>query len=312
MVAAVVPASAAEDTRAFQYSAMDKSDPNGNPSPEWDIASLQLALTDEDEIEVFLLTRDSVNELQFGLGNNFALLLDTNLDRKADFQIDQTGEFDSNYLKERTLTRASTGEVLACEAYGWITPGNDAVAWRMPKSCFTLRSEINVAVAYVGEDGTVFDRLPDGAGWQRFKTGYLEAWGCSSGKSNKKVQYKNTTWICSKVSGKWVWRDYAPIAAKSAKYQTEKAFYLCKLNSRVGAKIADGGKTLILDGAFKYFITESDYRCVVRNLNMPTSVQRKVEITRALDGMQEASWGRLSAFWNYHPDNGLNITFTQD
>ncbi|NBU22709.1 MAG: hypothetical protein EBS38_02190 [Actinobacteria bacterium] len=306
------PASAATDTRVFQYSPNDKSDPKGNPSGEWDITQLQLGLTTEDEMEFFLLTRKSITDAQFGLGNNFALLLDVNLDKKADFQIDQTGEFDSNYMRDRSLIRISTGEVVECEAYGWITNDADAVGWQIPKSCLVLRTEINVAATYISEDGTVFDRLPDGTSWQRFKTGYMAASACSSAQSGQKVTYDGTTWVCMRSSGKWGWRDYAPIAAKSARYATEKAFYACKLNSKFGAKIADGGKTLILDGAFKYIITEKDYNCVVRNLSMPVSVQRRVEITRALDGLQEASWGRLSAFWNYHPDSGLNITFSQN
>ena len=32
--------------------------------------------------------------------------------------------------------------------------------------------------------------------------------------------------------------------------------------------------------------------------------------TRALDGMQTDSWGGMTARWTYHPDNGMNITFT--
>ncbi len=305
-----VPASAATDTRAFQYAPNDKSSPNGNPSGEWDISGLQLGITTDDEFEFFLITRTPISQDQFGLGNNFVLLLDVNLDKKADFQIDQSGVFDMDYMQERSLIRINTGETLECESYGWITRDYDAVGWQIPKSCLVLKSEINVAVAFVAEDGTVFDRLPDGNGWHRFKTGYLAASACDSSKGNKKISYGGTTWVCMKTSGKWGWRDYAPIAAKSAKYSTEKAFYLCKLNTKFGASIADGGKTLILDGAFKYFITEKDYNCVVKNLAMPVSVQRRVEITRALDGLQEASWGKVSAFWNYHPDSGLNITFS--
>jgi hypothetical protein len=36
----------------------------------------------------------------------------------------------------------------------------------------------------------------------------------------------------------------------------------------------------------------------------------KMDRTRALDGMQDASWDDLSASWTYHPDAGLDITVT--
>lgn len=301
---------AATDTRAFQYSAKDKSDPKGNPSGEWDITELQLGLTDEDEMEFFALTRDGVSDAQFGFGENFVLLLDTTLDKSVDFQIDQTGDFDGNVMSARSLIRTRTGGVEECEAYGWVTPNGNAVGWSIPKSCLVLRSEINVAIAYVDAAGETRDRLPDGTAWQRFKTGYVAASTCTSSQSNQKIKYGGTTWVCMKSSGKWGWRDYAPIAAKSAKYATEKAYYLCKLGSKFGVSLEDGGKTLTLNGAFKYFITEKDYECVVRNVGMPSSVQRRVGMTRALDGVQESSWGRISAFWNYHPDDGLNITFS--
>jgi hypothetical protein len=133
---------------------------------------------------------------------------------------------------------------------------------------------------------------------------------CNSGEKNKKVTYDGTTYICMKSGSKWAWKDYAPIAAKNAKWLTEKAYYSCKLNTKFGASIEDGGKTLTLDGAYKYFITEKDYNCVKKILKMPSSVDRRVGMTRALDGVQEARWGKINAFWNYHPDSGLNITFS--
>lgn len=30
--------------------------------------------------------------------------------------------------------------------------------------------------------------------------------------------------------------------------------------------------------------------------------------TRALDGTLNASWADYEAFWNYHPDSGMNLT----
>jgi hypothetical protein len=33
--------------------------------------------------------------------------------------------------------------------------------------------------------------------------------------------------------------------------------------------------------------------------------------TRALDGMQTASWGNYEASWTYHPDEGLDVVVTE-
>ncbi len=303
------PVMADEDTRVFQWSAKDKTNPKEGIRGEWDITELQLGLTVDDEMEFFASTKVGVAEAQFQFGGYIELLIDTNLDKRPDFQITSSGEFDKNYMKPRVLKKFDTGESIECEAYGWITPDADAVGWQIPKSCLDLRSEVNVAVQSTA-DGQVFDRLPDGTNWQKFKTQYMKAAICSSKQSNKKVTYDGKTWICLKSGGKWAWRDYAPIAAKSAKYLTEKAFYLCRLNGKIGASLEDNGKTLTLSGAFKYFISESDYNCVAKAMGMPSSVDRRISITRAIDGVQETKWGRISAFWNYHPDNGLDITFS--
>jgi hypothetical protein len=299
----------ASDDRAFQYSAKDKTNPPGGIAGEWDLTDVQLGITPEDEFQVFASTKVGVSDAQFTIGGTFVLYIDVNLDRNADFQIDANGVFDPEYVSDRELVDSRTLEVIDCETGGWITPKGDAVAWSFQKSCIKLGTFVNVMVTST-PDGIKFDRLPDGSSWQKFKTSYVGASTCSAKQNQKKITHLGTTWICIKSSGKWAWKDYAPIAAKSAKFLTEKAFYLCKLSSRSGAVLEDAGKTLTLDGAFKFDITEKDYNCVTRAVGMPSSVDRRISITRALDGMQEAKWGRISAFWNYHPDSGLNITFS--
>lgn len=76
----------------------------------------------------------------------------------------------------------------------------------------------------------------------------------------------------------------------------------------------DEGHTLILDtegeesgsGDYSYF----DAVCVLGYLGVPDSTFDHIGSTRALDGMQTASWDNFSARWTYHPDNGLDITIT--
>ncbi|GAA1993528.1 hypothetical protein GCM10009817_39790 [Terrabacter lapilli] len=50
--------------------------------------------------------------------------------------------------------------------------------------------------------------------------------------------------------------------------------------------------------------------CFLAELKIPSSVKDHIGQTRALDGMQNDSWGDFNARWNYHPDNGMNLTIT--
>ncbi|BDQ00958.1 hypothetical protein AKACHI_12940 [Aquiluna sp. KACHI24] len=98
-----------------------------------------------------------------------------------------------------------------------------------------------------------------------------------------------------------------------------KAYSQCKLYKKQygysRAYLQDGGKTLQLDGYglgwSSIDLTDRDWSCVVRALNIPGSVQNKIGQTRALDGMVSATFGGIEAFWTYHPDNGLDITFSK-
>ena len=113
-------------------------------------------------------------------------------------------------------------------------------------------------------------------------------------------------------NNKWQYVDYGPVAAAKAKYLTEKAFYACNLHTKkLGASLTDGGKTLVLDHVYKsFYVSELEFYCVTSLLKMPGSVTAQIGMTRSLDGMRSAKWNKLTAFWNYHPDNGLGITIT--
>ena len=103
-----------------------------------------------------------------------------------------------------------------------------------------------------------------------------------------------------------------------AKYPTYQAYSKCKLFKKdsilAAAQLRDNGATLILSSVkeFRYdasALVETDLNCATAIFKMPAFVDAKIGSTRAIDGMQNAQWGKLSAFWTYHPDNGLNITF---
>jgi hypothetical protein len=101
-------------------------------------------------------------------------------------------------------------------------------------------------------------------------------------------------------------------------YLTFKAFSNCKLYKKdfsfAGVTLADGGKTLTFSAVGKYSFaasapTYSDIMCAIGILKAPSFVKTQIDTTRALDGVQKANWGKISAFWTYHPSNGVNISF---
>ncbi|WP_454698206.1 hypothetical protein [Arthrobacter humicola] len=51
--------------------------------------------------------------------------------------------------------------------------------------------------------------------------------------------------------------------------------------------------------------------CILTAVAVPDSVVSQIDATRALDGMQKASWDKMSATWTYHPDHGLKIILTE-
>jgi hypothetical protein len=128
---------------------------------------------------------------------------------------------------------------------------------------------------------------------------------CAKGNQRKKVTGENPK---------------CPVGFKNplGSFATFQAFSTCKLYKKDayvgGAQLKDGGRTLILDAVKERSyrvnaLIDADYKCVASVMKMPAFVASKVESTRAIDGMQNAQWGKVSAFWNFHPDNGLDITF---
>jgi hypothetical protein len=78
--------------------------------------------------------------------------------------------------------------------------------------------------------------------------------------------------------------------------------------------LADKNKTLIIDMAGEKTATGTstidDVLCVLTDLETPQSVIARMESTRALDGMQSATWSTYEVTWTYHPDDGLDLIIT--
>lgn len=79
--------------------------------------------------------------------------------------------------------------------------------------------------------------------------------------------------------------------------------------------LGDNNHTLIIDMEGKDLgsgtATIDDVLCVLGELEAPQSVLAQMESTRALDGMQSATWSTHKATWTYHPDNGLDVILTE-
>lgn len=57
--------------------------------------------------------------------------------------------------------------------------------------------------------------------------------------------------------------------------------------------------------------TLEEVGCILDRLDTPDSVIARMDSTRALDGMQDATWDGYAAVWTYHPDDGLNLIIEQ-
>jgi hypothetical protein len=80
-------------------------------------------------------------------------------------------------------------------------------------------------------------------------------------------------------------------------------------------QVSDDGHTLIIDGDGNYKNPGADLgtiTIVLAALDAPGSAVAKMSNTRALDGMQDATWGKYAATWTYHPDNGLDLIIEEE
>jgi hypothetical protein len=313
LIGALIPiTSQAADDRVFYYSKKDVTNPEGVNS-YFDLTSIQVALTTDGFIQFYLLPLSGVDSEKIKPGNVYGILI--NADGKAgnDFVMSTADvdyyESSKSSVQVFNVQTENGVEVPNCRASSWITSAEDAIAFELLASCIKA-SKITGAIG-IASDGITTDFAPEVDAEFKFNTSYMAAKICSAKNKDAKFTFLRTQYICNQKSGKWVWVDFAPIAAAKAKYLTEKAFYSCRLNTNaLGAEISDKGKTLELDGVYKYLVSDIQFACVTSVLGMPSSVKSKLSMTRALDGIQSAKFGKISADWSYHPDDGLSITFT--
>lgn len=105
--------------------------------------------------------------------------------------------------------------------------------------------------------------------------------------------------------------EVTPTQTEPAMKQAQK---YCGIVSSKYATLGDNGYTLTMRGRPKYSelgMTPQEISCVLDAANTPDSVVGQMDSTRALDGMQKASWDKFSASWTFHPDDGAKIILTE-
>ena len=79
--------------------------------------------------------------------------------------------------------------------------------------------------------------------------------------------------------------------------------------------IAEDGKSMKVDtnpdniDGKSYGSVLVDIESINEQLDLPSSLIDKMMGTRALDGRQEETHGKVTVSWTYHPDNGLEVLY---
>lgn len=104
-----------------------------------------------------------------------------------------------------------------------------------------------------------------------------------------------------------------PVILQQKSTALDDAVKACSQAGLLGVEVTDGGKSLIVDSQGEeepYGASIQTLDCLLNELKTPQSVIAEIQSTRALDGRQEADWGRFHGSWTYHPDDGLDIIIT--
>lgn len=68
--------------------------------------------------------------------------------------------------------------------------------------------------------------------------------------------------------------------------------------------------TLVAYGDGANGLSQTDFRCILNELDTPSSVRERMLITRAVDGAQHEEWKVYRVTWTYHPEDGLSVVLS--
>ena len=90
----------------------------------------------------------------------------------------------------------------------------------------------------------------------------------------------------------------------------EVALDRCGLAGEPGAAVGDEGQSLTLDTSGEEDlggISYTNLECMISALDIPDAIESRILATRALDGVQDATYDEVSLSWSYHPDSGMTL-----
>lgn len=90
------------------------------------------------------------------------------------------------------------------------------------------------------------------------------------------------------------------------------ALTLCEALDASGVLLAEDGQSLNFDGQGEDDFSGGDFsdlKCVIAELNAPSTVLDRMLRTNSLMGVQDAEWEGISISWTYAPANGLDANF---
>jgi hypothetical protein len=101
------------------------------------------------------------------------------------------------------------------------------------------------------------------------------------------------------------------LTALAGPTKLEGAVETCGLINSSFTSLDEDGKGLFLDGEGEESsgIAVQRSLCVLEELEMPDSILSRISNTTSSMGQQEGSWNDVTILWNYHPNNGLDISF---
>ncbi len=89
----------------------------------------------------------------------------------------------------------------------------------------------------------------------------------------------------------------------------------CDLEGSTYITVDQNGKGIYLDGSGtnnQGGLSSSALTCVLSELRAPNSLIERMNHTTALMGAQSSQFNGIQVEWTYHPNNGLDISFTQN
>ena len=101
-------------------------------------------------------------------------------------------------------------------------------------------------------------------------------------------------------------------SSMTADARFSEALTLCEALDASGVTFAEDGQSLNFDdkGEDDLFGGDfSDLKCIIEELNAPSTVLARMYQTTSSMGVQDAEWDGISISWTYHPDRGMDANF---